>query len=127
MAKKHKYKAQKTVIDGIKFPSIAEGRYYIYLKGLKRKGHIKGFELQPKYVLQDKFKHTSGMISAITYKPDFLVFHNDGSEVNIDVKGKSTEASRIRRKMFLKRYPEKVLEWVKDSRIGWIDYFKKGR
>ncbi len=125
MAKKHKYSAKKTTIDGIKFDSKAEARYYSYLKRLKEKREIYDFELQPEYILQDKFKLYGKTISAIKYKADFLVMHLDGNCVVIDVKGAATSEAKIKRKMFLKRYPELVLKWVVDSKWGWMDYFDK--
>ncbi|ACQ53698.1 DUF1064 domain-containing protein [Clostridium botulinum] len=121
-----KYGAKKIVIDGITFDSKDEGRYYLYLKELKAKEKILNFERQPKYELQPSFKKYGKTHRAITYAPDFLIYHLDGSEELIDVKGTETQQGNMRRKMFDYKYPELKLTWVarslKYSSTGWIEY-----
>ena len=126
---KSKYKAEKIVIDGIKFGSKAEGDYYIELRDSKKAGRIADFELQPKFTLQEKFKHrTEGNIRAIVYIADFRVIPNDRDEYIVDVKGTASPSALIKRKMFLKFFPYHDLFWVvkskKHSKNGWIDYFE---
>lgn len=121
-----KYGAKKIVIDGITFDSKDEGRYYLYLKELKAKDRILNFERQPKYELQPSFKKYGKTHRAITYAPDFLIYHLDGSEELIDVKGTETQQGNMRRKMFDYKYPDLKLTWVarslKYSLTGWIEY-----
>lgn len=121
-----KYGAKKIVIDGITFDSKDEGRYYLYLKELKAKDKILNFERQPKYELQPSFKKYGKTHRAITYAPDFLIYHLDGSEELIDVKGTETQQGNMRRKMFDYKYPDLKLTWVarslKYSSSGWIEY-----
>ncbi|NFC28548.1 DUF1064 domain-containing protein [Clostridium botulinum] len=121
-----KYGAKKIVIDGITFDSKDEGRYYLYLKELKAKDKILNFERQPKYELQPSFKKYGKTHKAITYAPDFLIYHLDGSEELIDVKGTETQQGNMRRKMFDYKYPDLKLTWVarslKYSSTGWIEY-----
>ncbi|AJD27414.1 DUF1064 domain-containing protein [Clostridium botulinum] len=123
-----KYGAKKIVIDGITFDSKDEGRYYLYLKELKAKDKILNFERQPKYELQPSFKKYGKTHRAITYAPDFLIYHLDGSEELIDVKGPETQQGNMRRKMFDYNYPDLKLTWVarslKYSQTGWIEYDK---
>ena len=62
-----KYWAQKKEVDWIKFDSKLEAAYYIYLK----EQWIK-HEIQPKYILQEKFKNNKWEnIRAINYIADF--------------------------------------------------------
>ncbi|APF27059.1 hypothetical protein NPD5_252 [Clostridium sporogenes] len=121
-----KYGAKKIVIDGITFDSKDEGRYYLYLKELKAKDKILNFERQPKYELQPSFKKYGKAHRAITYAPDFLIYHLDGSEELIDVKGTETQQGNMRRKMFDYKYPDLKLTWIsrslKYSSTGWIEY-----
>lgn len=122
-----KYGAKKITIDGYAFDSKDEGRYYEYLKRLKAKGKILNFELQPKYELQPGFKKNGKTYRAITYAPDFLIYHLDGSEELIDVKGMSTQQGEMRRKMFDYKYPDLKLTWIASSykfgdKDGWIEY-----
>lgn len=64
---------------------------------------------------------------AITYAPDFLVTYAGGHQVFIDVKMMSTQASDLRRKLFLHRYDTELL-WIardksrKHSDAEWLDY-----
>lgn len=101
-----KYHARKTVIDGFKFDSKAEGNYYLALKEKQRRGEIQCFKLQPRYLLQDKFKKNGKTYRKIEYIADFEVIHLDGSIEVIDVKGVKTEAFKIKHKLFEKAYPE---------------------
>ncbi|APH21939.1 DUF1064 domain-containing protein [Clostridium botulinum] len=121
-----KYGAKKIVIDGITFDSKDEGKYFEYLKKLKSQEKILNFELQPKYELQPGFKKNGKTYRAITYAPDFLIYHLDGKEELIDVKGMSTQQGEMRRKMFDYKYPDLKLTWVarslKYSSTGWIEY-----
>ncbi|HBJ2602312.1 TPA: DUF1064 domain-containing protein [Clostridium botulinum] len=121
-----KYGSKKIVIDGITFDSKDEGKYYLYLKELKAKDKILNFERQPKYELQPSFKKYGKTHRAITYAPDFLIYHLDGSEELIDVKGTETQQGNMRRKMFDYKYPDLKLTWVsrslKYSSTGWIEY-----
>lgn len=124
-----KYKSKKIIVDGIKFDSIAESEYYLLLKYSKLSaGNIKDFELQPKFILQDKFTHKKeGNIRAIIYIADFKVYEPDGSFYIVDIKGKATADALNKRKMFLKNFPDIELYWIakskKYSHTGWIDYF----
>jgi hypothetical protein len=101
--KGNKYNNRKTIIDGIKFDSQAEATYYIKLKNQRESGRIVGFECQPTIILQDKFKYQGQTIRAITYKPDFLVYHASGMIEYIDVKGKKTELFNVKWKMLQKK------------------------
>lgn len=101
-----KYGARKIEVDGIHFDSFAEAKYYKDLKILKSSKQIKNFDLQPKFVLLDKFKDNTGKLQrAITYTADFIIEHNDGTLEVVDVKGMITQQYTLRKKMFLHRYP----------------------
>lgn len=101
-----KYGARKTMVDGYKFDSAAEARYYSQLKLLKRAGKIRDFILQPRYVLLDGYRHpqTGRKVQGVTYVADFLVTLPDGSQEVIDVKGVRTEAYKIKKKLFESKY-----------------------
>ena len=129
--KKPKYNNKKVWFDGIKFDSDDECYYYKYLVKKKAAGLIQNFELQPNYELQEKFRNNQGkVIQPITYSPDFLVYHLDGSIEAVDVKtmGTATQQGELRKKMFWLRYPEIKLTWItrnlKRARIDgeWILY-----
>ena len=126
---KSKYKAKKITFDNITFDSKAESDYYHKLKNEKVTGKIIAFDLQPKFTLQEKFKHEiEGNIRAVTYIADFRVIPLQGDEFIVDVKGMATPAALLKRKMFLKVFPHLDLRWVvkskKYSNDGWTDFFE---
>lgn len=122
----NKYGNKKITVDGILFDSKEESYYYEYLKQQKAKSEIINFELQPKYELLPAFRKDGKLSRAITYTPDFIIYHNDGSEELIDIKGMETQQGNMRRKMFDHKYPHLKLTWLarslKYSKTGWIDY-----
>lgn len=100
-----KYGNRKTVVDGIKFDSKVEAERYKELRLMEKAGEIRDLVLQPKFLLQDKFKHKGKTERAVKYIADFKYFDVlRGVYVVEDVKGVETEAFKIKRKLFLKRY-----------------------
>jgi hypothetical protein len=128
--KGNKFNAKKVTVDGIKFDSKAESEYYLHLKELKERGQIKDFELQPPFVLQESFRLRGELVRQIKYVADFRVFENDGSTFIVDVKGMETADFKIKKKLYLKRFPE-PLKLLTFSKIdgGWIELedLKKAR
>lgn len=107
-----KYHNRKTVIDGITFDSNGEANRYCELKLLQRAGEISDLKLQPKYILQESFKKGKKTHRAITYIADFQ-YQENGKTIVEDFKGFETEAFKIKRKLFEKRYPDKELRIVR--------------
>jgi hypothetical protein len=94
----NKYRACKTVVDGVVFASVKESRRYSELKLLERAGAIRQLELQPKFVL------TVDGTKVCTYLGDFAYFENNARVVE-DVKGMKTPVYRLKRKLLLALYP----------------------
>lgn len=124
-----KYNSKTITVDGIRFQSKDESRYYELLKRKRAEGHILNYELQPKYELQPSFKREGKTIRAITYTADFLVYHTDGTEEIIDIKsiGTATQQGLIRRKMFWYQFPDMKLTWLcrnlkHGDTDGWVEY-----
>ena len=124
MKTKSKYRAEKTVIDGIKFDSRVEWKYYEFLKLEKEHWSIESFSMQPKYCLQEKFEKHGIKYRAIYYVADFLVVYLDWKEDVIDIKGMATSEAKMKRKMFEYCFPSLILSWVVYvvKRGGWIWY-----
>lgn len=105
-----KYNARKTTVDGITFDSRKEAGYYCELKLRQRANDFLVFKMQPEFVLQDAFTDNQGTKhQAIKYRADFMILHHDGTEEVVDVKSSKkfqTEVYRIKKKLFLRRYPE---------------------
>jgi len=63
---------------------------------------------------------------AITYTPDFLIYHTDGTEELIDVKGMETQQGNMRKKLFEYKYQNLKLTWIASNykygnENGWIE------
>lgn len=95
-----KYRSNKKSIDGHTFDSIKEANYYNDLKLRLRTNDIKGFCLQPIFILAPGLK----------YKPDFIVFNNDGTYDVVDVKGFKTKEYIAKKKVLEDKYHLKVTE-----------------
>lgn len=112
MNKKNKYNAKKTVIDGIKFDSKAEGTRYKVLKKREETGEISELRLQPRFTLQEKFRHDGKTIRKIEYIADFE-YSKNGQQVVEDVKGVKTDIYKLKKKMFLLKYgKEKIFKEI---------------
>lgn len=107
MIYRSKYNAKKTVADNICFDSKAESVRYLELKIMLKKGLIKDLVLQPKFLLQDKFKYNGKTIRRIEYVADFMYTTGSGELVVEDVKGVETKDFKIKMKLFLKKYGDK--------------------
>lgn len=104
--KKHKYNAQKLVIDGIRFASMREAQYYGELKLRVRAGEIVKFELQPEFILQEGYLRNGKKVREIKYIADFKVFYPDGRVEIVDTKGYRTKEYKLKKKMLLAKYPD---------------------
>jgi hypothetical protein len=121
-----KYHSKKVTIGDITFDSKIEAKYYEQLKWLEANKQILFFRIQPRYLLQEAFEKDGCKIRKIDYLGDFEVHHLDGSIEVIDTKGAPpTEAFKIKKKLFEKRYPHK-LSIIGYSKMdgGWLDYYK---
>jgi hypothetical protein len=128
--KETKYKAKKVELDGHIFDSVIESRYYTQLKWAQEHKTILFFRIQPRYLLQEAFKKDGKSFRKIEYVADFEVHNLDGSIEVIDVKGMETEAFKIKRKLFEKKYPHKLSLITFSKKFGgWfeLDKLKKMR
>jgi hypothetical protein len=109
MVRRHKYQASPTVVDGFRFDSKLEARYYRGLVLRQRAGEVVGFLRQVPF-------HLPGRTRLVI---DFLEFRRDGSAVFVDTKGVQTEAFRIKLRQVREIYPWARIEIVeKVDQIG---------
>lgn len=106
MARKNKYNARKTTIDGHTFDSMREAKRYRELKDMVNAGTIKHLKLQPAFPLQEGFLCKGDKYQPITYKADFAYTDEHGVYVVEDVKGMQTKEFMIKKKLFLYKYGE---------------------
>jgi len=98
-----KYKAVKTIVDGIKFDSKKEALRYGDLKTLVRAGEIKDLELQP------RFNFALNGVKICFYKADFKYTENGETIIN-DVKGFKTPMYNLKKKLMKAFYNIDILE-----------------
>jgi hypothetical protein len=108
-----KYRAKKTVIDGICFDSKKEATRYMFLRDSLKRGDISDLQMQVKYVLipaqyeHDRTGKVCGKIKGrllereCSYYADFQYRDKDGNLIVEDVKGMRLPAYKIKRKMML--------------------------
>lgn len=107
MARRNKYNAKKTPIDGHNFPSKREAERYCELKLFLKAGLIRNLVLQPRFLLQDKFKDKSGTTHRkIEYVADFMYIDKCGKTIVEDVKGMMTDVYKLKKKLFLNLYDD---------------------
>ena len=105
-----KYRAKKTVVDGVTFDSRKEAQRYMVLRKLEQEHQIAMLELQPRFLLQEAFRYNGQAIRKIEYVADFKYIDLARGQVVVeDVKGMKTEAYKIKKKLFLRQYGDNVI------------------
>lgn len=97
---KHKYNAKKTDVDGIRFDSKKEAKYYQELKLRQMAGEVVFFLRQVPFYLP----------GGVTYRVDFQEFHADGTVHFTDVKGMRTQSFIAKKKIVENLYPVEIEE-----------------
>ena len=110
-----KYGNKKTVIDGIKFDSIAESRRYIQLKHLEEIGEISHLRLQPRfdYFAENTLTKAGKPSLLFLYKADFDYCTDDGKYIVEDVKSKFTDklpVFNLKKKLIEDRHGVEIVE-----------------
>jgi len=107
-ARKTKYGAQATTIDGIRFASKKEASRYLELKILLKSGEIRDLELQPEYefLINNKLicKYRADFRYEEATKPQQPANVTLWRFVVEDVKGFKTPVYRLKKKMMLAWY-----------------------
>lgn len=99
---RHKYKAVATEVDGIRFSSKKEARYYGTLKLRVAAGEVVTFLRQVPF-------HLPG---GVRYVCDFLEFRADGSVHFVDTKGMETAEFKAKKRMVEALYAPICIEVV---------------
>lgn len=93
--KTHKYNAKATVIDGFRFDSKKEAARYVRNKLLLSNGEMIMQLRQTPFHLPD----------GVIYRLDFMEFYSDGRILFIDIKGRDTAMSKLKRGQVECLYP----------------------
>ena len=101
---KHKYSAEQTTVDGIKFSSKKEAKRYSELMLLQEAGEISDLTLQPRYPLRVRGIKIGEYVADFRYrdKASFLVVE--------DVKGFKTPLYKWKKRHFEAQYGVKITE-----------------
>lgn len=109
-----KYGNRRIAADGYTFDSAAEYRRYCELRLLETAGEIEALSVHPSYELVGAFTDNTGKKHrALCYEGDFRYRDGAARIVVEDVKGMETAVFKIKRKLFLSKYPNIYLEVVK--------------
>lgn len=98
---RHKYNSVRTEVNGVKFASKREARYYQDLLLRQNPGGDTLFFLR-----QVPFHLPGGII----YRVDFQEFHRDGTVHFVDTKGFRTSEYKMKKKLVEANYPIKIEE-----------------
>lgn len=90
-----KYHNQPTRVDGIRFDSKREARYYQQLRFEQQSGSVR-------YFLRQVPMHLPGGTKLVV---DFMVVMADGRVRFVDAKGRETQAFKIKRREVQHHYP----------------------
>lgn len=102
--RRHKFKATRTVVDGMSFPSKLEASVYSLLKLREHAGEIGGLERPGGVDL------VLSPLGPIRYKPDF-VFSENGVVTYVEAKGAMTDRWRLIRKLWAAFGPGPLEVW----------------
>ena len=109
-----KYRAIRTMVDGITFDSKREANRYSKLKMMEKAGIINSLKLQPEFKCQINGK------KICTYKADFeyLMVDEEGPDGQIgyyiveDVKGFKTPVYKLKKKLVEALFPGTVIKEI---------------
>lgn len=96
----NKYGAKKTMYRKVLYHSKKEAEYAMELDSKLLKGKIAGWESQETLDIAVNGVHVCKAIV------DFIVFHLDGSEEYVEVKGFATDVWKLKRKLIAAVYPD---------------------
>jgi len=96
----HKFHAKPTEVDGIRFASKKEARYYEQLLIARKSGELLFFLRQVPF-------HLPG---GVRFVVDFAEFWKSGEVRFVDTKGFKTESYRAKKRMVEALYPMTIME-----------------
>lgn len=107
-----KYRARKTVVDGITFDSKREAERYSELKGAENVGLIRCLKRQVRYELIPAQRDSNGksLFRPVTYVADFTYYTPEGELIVEDVKGFRTKEYVLKKKMMYAFKGIKIIE-----------------
>lgn len=121
LGKKSRYTSYKPILDDIKFDSLMEAKYFLYLKEQEKQGLLSGLELQVPYTLQEGFSKNGKKFRPIAYVADFRYTDKNGTQCIVDIKGKETVEFKLKQKLFEYKYPNLTLSVIQFYEGQWLE------
>ena len=103
MKRRHKFNARPTTVDGRRYDSKREARFAAELRNRKLAGEVVGW-------LEQVPLHLPG---GVIYRLDFLIFEANDTVRAVEVKGRETQAWKIKKRLVDEAYPWLPLEVVR--------------
>jgi len=108
--KKHKYSAQKTIVNGIAFGSKLEAAVYNILLIREKAGEIKNIKMQDAIILKEKCQECGD--GPVSWKVDFsFIDSKSGEKIYCEAKGIETSDYKRRKRHWKKHPPAKLEIW----------------
>ena len=101
----HKYGAEPTVVDGIRFPSKLQAGHYQQLKLLKSAGVIRSF-------LREVCFHLPG---GARHLVDWMILRDGQEPLFCESKGRDLPMGRMKRKQVEELYGVSIVMWTKEQ------------
>jgi hypothetical protein len=114
MRKRSKFYNKKFEHNGLKFDSKFEAQRYETLLLLQKCGEIEKLIAHPTFEVSEGFTDAYGKkYKPIYYEPDFI-YVEKRSQLTIveDTKGMKTEGYQMKKKLFLKKYPDFIFREI---------------
>jgi hypothetical protein len=132
-----KYNAKETVVDCIRFPSIAESRHYLRLRDLVKEGEIIDLRVASSYRgsgskakrIEDglEFPFIHNGVNLGSYICDFRCELPDGMVIIVDCKGVRTPIYSLKRRMMKAFYGIDISEVFGNGKSGKARTNRKAR
>lgn len=100
----HKYNAEPTVVDGIRFPSKLQAKHYGTVRMMLAGKLISGYEMEVTFPIN------AGPDIKMSYRADWVLYYPDGRKVIVDSKGYETREFKQKWKAMKSQYPEYEFE-----------------
>lgn len=118
----HKYRAKRTEVDGISFPSKGEAGRYVELRLQERAGEIRELKLQPRFPLL--VGEPPVLVS--TFVGDFQYLEKNSSTVIVeDFKGFYTPECKLKHRLFVVLYPKIELRVIDKKGVNHVPKFPR--
>ncbi|WP_376957696.1 DUF1064 domain-containing protein [Azospirillum sp. A26] len=108
---KSKYRARRTVVDGISFASALEAKRWTVLRQRERLGLIRELVRQPKFPLR------VNDVLVCTYIGDFSYRTSQGTFVLEDAKGYLTDVYKLKKRLLEALHPNLRITEVKSCQV----------